>query len=301
MGLLSGSVSISRFNVTSLPAKVDFEKALFQEIEPGSEQRYSHGFIPMDLGEPYEIGPKRYAFRVRMDRMRADPTLLRERFRQLVRAEVDGGAPFINAKRRRELRELAEEELVAQTSPTSKIIEGVIDGGILYVASTAKAYLGVVMQLLRSVGVLVEPKAPWIDRGDTGFESSLLPALDPGESVLGCRLLKELVGDSEVTIEPEKGYIRVQTLDTKVTLSGAVFHELMHYLELDCEILVANMIAGEATFRFDALAYRISNLKVETGKHDHWTEQLDERLEKIAEVFELLDRKFFELGTDMSF
>ncbi len=301
MGLLSGSVSISRFNITSFPATVDFEKARFQEIEPGSEQRYSHGFIPMDLGEPYEIGARRYAFRVRMDRMRADPTLLRERFRQLVHSEIEAGAPFVGAKRRRELRELAEEELVAQTSPSSRIIEGAIDGDILYLASTAKAYLGVVMQLLRGLGIMVEPKAPWIDRGDTGFESSLLPNLDPGESVLGCRLLKELVGDSELTIEPEKGYIRVQTLDTKVTLSGAVFHELMHYLELDSEILVANMMAGETSFRFDALSFRLSNLKVETGKHDHWTELLDERLEKIAGVFELLDRKFFELGTDMSF
>ena len=101
-----------------------------------------------------------------------------------------------------------------------------------------------------------------------------------------------------LSITPPSGTL---TNETQVTLSGSVFHELMHYLELDSEILVANMAAGDVTFRFDALSYRVSNLKVETSKHEHWTELLDERLEKIAAVFELLDRKFFELGTDMSF
>lgn len=300
MSLLSGAVSISRFNVKSRPKKVDFGRAPFHELVPGSERRVSQGFVPMAPGEPYEVGAERFAFRVRIDRLRADPTLLRERFRELVRAELAAGESFVSAKRRRELREQAEEELVAQTLPASRIIEGCLDGAIVYVASTAREQLGVVTRLLRNVGVVVEPKAPWIDRGDKGFESSLLPALAPGQSVLGCRLLKELVGDMEVSIEPESGYVRIQTLDTRITLSGSVFHELMHYLDLDSEILVANMVAGDVTFRFDALSYRVSNLKVASdGAHEHWTEQLDERLEKFAEVYEMLDRKFFELGVGM--
>ena len=77
-----------------------------------------------------------------------------------------------------------------------------------------------------------------------------------------------------------------------------MLHEILHYVELDSEILVANMAAGDVTFRFDALSYRLSNLKIETEKHDHWTELLDERLEKIAAVFDLLDRKFIESGVD---
>ena len=298
MGLLSGSLSVSRFNVTKLPKTVDFDQAAFQEIDPNSEVRYSQGFVPMEIDEPYEVGAKRWAFRVRMDRLRADPTLLRERFRELVRADIDAGAQFISAKRRRELREQAESELTAHTLPGSRIIEGCLDGKILYVASTAKSYLGVVAELLRKIGVEVEPKAPWIDRGDPQRESSLISNLDPGQSVQGCRLLKELLGDSEVTIAEDNGYARVQTLDTKVTLAGSVLHEIMHYVELDSEILVANMAAGDVTFRFDALSYRLSNLKFETEKHDHWTELLDERLEKVAAVFDLLDRKFIESGVD---
>lgn len=301
MGLLNGSVSISRFNVIELPEVIDFEKAGFQELNPASELRYSHGFVPMEPDQPYEIGARRWCFRVRMDRLRADPTLLRERFRELIRSEVTAGAQFISAKRRRDLREQAEEELITQTLPNSRIIEGCIDGKILLLASTAKAYLGIVAQLLREVGVQIEPKSPWIDRGDTGYESSLIPGLEPGQSVLGCRLLKELIGDSEVSIAEDNGYIRIQTLDTKVTLSGSVLHDVMHYVELDSEILAANMItAEEATFRFDALSYRISNLKIETGRHEHWTETLDERLEKISGIFEILDRKFIELGVDLS-
>lgn len=301
MGLLSGSVSVSRFNVKKLPRTVDFDRAGFREIEPGSERRYSHGFIPVAPGEPYEAGARRWAFRLRMDWLRADATLLRERFRALVREEIGGGAQFVSASRRRELRQQAEEELVAQTLPTSRIVEGAIDGRILYVAATSRAHLDKVAQLLRQIGVELEPKTPWIDRGDTGFESSLIDDLAPGESVLGCRLLKELIGDSEVSIAEENGYVRIQTLDTKVTLSGSVLHELMHYLELDSEILLANMKAGETTFRFDALAFRISNLKVETGARGHWTEQLDARLQRISAVFDLLDRKFIELGVDLSF
>jgi len=299
MGLLSGAVSISRFNVKSLPSKVDFDQARFTEIVPGSEQRASLGFVPMVPGEPYEVGAARHAFRVRMDRLRADPTLLRERFRELVRAELDSGTAFVGAKRRRELREQAEEELVAQTLPTSRIVEGCLDGRLLYVATTAREHLGVVIQLLRRIGVVVEPKAPWIDRGDISAESALVPDLEPGQSVLGCRLLRELVGDMEVSIEQESGYVRIRTLDTNVTLSGSVFHELMHYLELDAEILAANMVAGDVTFRFDALSYRVSNLKVDAEPHEHWTQTLDARLEKLAEVYEMLDRKFFELGVDM--
>jgi hypothetical protein len=298
MGLLSGSVSVSRFNVTKLPKTVDFDRAAFREIEPGSEIRVRQGFVPPDVGVPYEAGTKRWAFRARMDRLRADPTLLRERFRQLVHAEIAAGAQFLSAKRRREIREQADEELTAQTLPSSRIIEGCLDGRVLYVASTAMAYLGVVTELLRKIGVHVEPKAPWIDRGDLESPASVVSDLQPGQSVLGSRLLKELLGDSEVSIAEDNGYARLQTPDTKVTLSGSVLHELMHYVELDSEILVANMTAGEVTFRFDALSFRLSILKIETSKHEHWTERLDERLEKIAAVFDLLDRKFIELGVD---
>jgi hypothetical protein len=44
--------------------------------------------------------------------------------------------------------------------------------------------------------------------------------------------------------------------------------------------------------RFDALSYRISGLKLEAVKEEHWTMDLDRRLEQIAAIWELLDSKY---------
>ena len=53
------------------------------------------------------------------------------------------------------------------------------------------------------------------------------------------------------------------------------------------------------SFKFDALPFRISNLRIETEKHDHWTEYLDERLQKIAAVFELLEGRYDQLRPEL--
>ena len=45
MGLLTGAVSVTRFNVVNKPDEIDFEQASFQEIPPGSEVRESQGFV----------------------------------------------------------------------------------------------------------------------------------------------------------------------------------------------------------------------------------------------------------------
>jgi hypothetical protein len=301
MGLLSGSASVTRFNVSTLPPVIDFDSQSFREIEPASEVRESQGFIPMEPGAPWEIGARRFAFRVRIDKLRPDSTAVRERLRELIASELETGAEFVGPKRRKQLRELAEEELVAGAAPTTKIIEAAIDGDICYVGSTAKNYLGVVMQLLRRVGVVVEVKAPWVDRREGDVESQIVHVREPGESVLGCRFLKALVGDREVLIEPESGLVRLQEEDTRVTLAGAVLRDLHFFLERgDCEMLSAKLVTGETAFTFDALSFRVSNLRVETGRHEHWTELLDERLEKVAAIYELLDRKYDELRSEMA-
>ena len=294
MGLLSGSVSISRFNVTKVPTKPDFEKAGFREIEPGSEVRLSRGFVPIEPGEPYKFGHKRWAFRVRIDRLRPDPTTVRERYRALIRTELDAGAEYVGPKKRKELRTLAEEEVLVRTSPTSRIIEGVIDGKELYVASTARNQIGIVLEVLREINISAEPKAPWTDREQPEVESEV-SIQEPGQSILGARFLRDMWGDAELTIEPEAGYVRLCTADTKVTLAGVVEHDLMHFIEHEAEIVNAKMTTGEITFRFDALSFSVSNLRVDTERYDHWTNLLDARLEKISEVFDLLEAKFEEV------
>jgi hypothetical protein len=47
--------------------------------------------------------------------------------------------------------------------------------------------------------------------------------------------------------------------------------------------------------RFDALSYRINGLKLEPVKDEHWTVELDRRLEQIAAVWETLDGKYAAL------
>ena len=296
MGLLSGPVSITRFNVAPFPDEPDFESERFLEIQPGSEVRERIGFVPMEPDAPYEVGQGRYAFRVRIDRLRPDPTAVKERLKVLIRTELDAGAEFVGARKRKELKQLAEEELIIKTTPISRIIECCLDGKILYVASTSKDHLGKVIAQLRKIGVVADHKTPWIDRGDPEVESEIVPAYDPGQSVLGCRFLKALMGDRDVMFEGEAGYVQLQTGEARITLSGAVTGDLHRYVQRGAEILAAKLLTGDAAFRLDALNFRISSLRVETSRHEHWTELLDERLERISSVWELLEAKYKELA-----
>jgi len=182
---------------------------------------------------------------------------VRERVKDLIRIELDAtGASSVGPKKRKMLRELAEEELIVRSSPRSKIVEGAIDGEILYIASTAKNILGTVLLLLRQVGVVAEPFAPWTaDGSGEDVESELIEIREPGHSVLGCRFLKALLEDRELLMEPVTGSVRLQTREAKVSLTGAVLTELFHYVEQDAEILSAKLTTGEITFRLENAAY----------------------------------------------
>lgn len=299
MGILAGSASLTRFNIAARREAPDFEQERFVEIDPTSPQREASGFQPIEPEAPYQVGAARYFFRVRFDKLRADPVAVDERLRELIRVELEQGAEFVGPRKRKKLKEQAEEELVAQARPRSKIIEGCLDGQVLYIGSTAKAYVGRITELLRRVGVHPDLKTPWLDNGDPEVESAILEPREPGESVLGSRYLKRLVGDPEILIEPESGSIRLQTHDAKVSLSGGVIPELMAYLEEDCELISAKLVTGVGPFKFDALPFRVSGLRVETQKHEHWTEQLDERLQKFAELFELLEGRYGQLRKEL--
>lgn len=294
MGLLSGTVSVTRFNVSVPPDGPDFERARFWAIEPGSEVRERMGFIPFEIEAPYEVGQGRWAFRVRIDKIRPDPTAVKERVKELIRAEMETtGAPFVGSKTRKKLRELAESELCARQAPRTKILECCIDNGILYVASTAKSFLGSVLTLLRQAGVEADFKAPWLDEAPEADETSdiVLPK-EPGQSVLGCRFLRVLLEEPEVMVEPETGSVRLATREAKVSLAGAVLHDLFRFLEEGAEILSAKIHVGTSLMRFDALSYRLNGLKLEPVRNEHWTVDLDQRLEQIGGVFEMLDSKY---------
>lgn len=302
MGLLSGTLSVTRFNVSVPPEGPDFERARFWAIEPGSEVRERMGFIPFEIEAPYEVGQGRYVFRVRIDTIRPDPTAVKERVKELMRAEIEAtGKPFVGSKTRKKLRELAESELCAGQVPRTRIVEGCIDGSILYVASTAKSFLGTVLTLLRQTGVEADFKAPWLDEAPEANEmSDIVIPKEPGQSVLGCRFLRALLEDPEVMVEPETGSVRLATREAKATLTGAVLHDLFRFLEEGAEILSAKIHVGPVLMRFDALSYRLNGIKLEPVRNEHWTMDLDQRLEQIANVFEALDTKYRELKDKMN-
>jgi hypothetical protein len=297
MPLLSGSVSCTRFDVHSSTAALDFDAHAFRAIVPGSEVRESIGFLPFEPGAEYQVGTDRWAFRVRIDRLRPDPTAVRERLRELVAVEQETtGSPFVAPRRRTELRHLAEEELLVDARPQSQIVEGVIRGRVAYLGASSNNVLGKIILLLRKAGVLVDFKTPWNDLGEADVESEILQLGDPTQSIHGSRFLQGLAGDQELVFEPADGYVKLQTREARVILSGGVLHELLGYLEQDIEMLAAKLASGEGTFRLDALSFRISSLSVDRARPAHWTERLEERLERIDAVWELLDRKYAELA-----
>lgn len=295
MGFLSGSLACTRFKVTNLPEAVDFEPSEFRLIQPGSSVLESNGFVSFEIDEPYEFGKNRYAFRVRMDKINIDGTLVKERLRELIKTELDMGK-FVGPKLKKKLKELAEDEIMSRSNPRSKIIEAVIDNDVLYVGSTSKNHLGTVLALLKEVGVEVEYKTPWLDKGWEEEASELIDLKEPGQSLYGCRFLKKLLNEEEFFVEPEKGSIKLASpTHAKVTLAGEVLGELDRYIDEGAELLSAKLLFGETPFTLDALAYRVSGLKLENIKEDHWTEILDGRLELLKAVWDMLDEKFEKL------
>jgi hypothetical protein len=294
MGILSGSIACTRFNAAVPPEGPDFDAVSFRAIEPGSEVRERAGVIPFEPGAPYEIAKGRYAFRVRIDRRRPDPTAVRERLRELVAAEREAtGAPFVGPKKRKELKELAERELIVHQAPRIQVIECALDGAILYVGSTAKAWLGMVLALLRQAEVAADWKAPWLDEAPEADEASeIVVPKEPGQSVLGCRFLRALLEEAEVMVEPETGSVRLATREARVTLAGGVLPELVRYLEDGAEILAAKIHLGTVPLRFDALSYRLSGVQLEPVREEHWTLSLDARLEQLAALWAELDGKY---------
>jgi hypothetical protein len=123
---------------------------------------------------------------------------------------------------------------------------------------------------------------------------------EPGQSVLGCRFVRALLDEPDVMVEPETGSVRLATREARVTLAGAVLNELFRYLEEGAEILSAKIHVGPVMMRFDALSYRVNGLKLEPVKNEHWTIDLDQRLEQIAAIFETLDGKYAALKEKMN-
>lgn len=292
MGFLSGNIACTRFNIVSKPDEINFEPGAFRMIQPGSNFLESSGFVSFEIDEPFQVSASRFAFRVRIDKINVDSTAVKERTRELIKLELDRGE-HVGQKKKKYLRDLAFQEMLSQSTPRSKVIEAVIDGQLLYIGSTSKGHLGTVISLLQKIGVEVEFKTPWLDKGWEEEPNDVVDMKEPGQSIFGCRFLKALLNEEEVFVEPEKGSIKLATpTNAKVTLTGEVLGELDRYLDEGAELLTAKLLLEEKPMTFDGCAYRINSLKLESLKADHWTEVLDARLEMLAAVWDLLDEKF---------
>lgn len=296
MPILSGSASLTRFNVPLCTKELPFDDYGFREIPQGSERRESIGFVPFEPDAEYRVGTARHAFRVRIDKLAPDPTRLKERVKQLLATDMEEtGFESVSARRRRELKNLAVEELIGSASPKSQITECVIDGQTLHVGSSSNAVIGRITNLLRKVGVVADFKTPWLDAGDPDqVESEIMEVREPGQSLLGSRFLQNLMGDPDLVIEPVDGYAKLQTERARVALNGEILRDLHEHVREGCELLAVKLVASQIGFRLDALPFRISGLSLPSTAGGHWTAKLDERLEQIDTVWELLERKFDE-------
>lgn len=296
MGLLTGSASVTRCVATSRPDTLEFDDFAFEEILPGSTIRERVGFLPFEPGADYQIGQHRWAFRVRIDSLKPDGTAVQEHLKELIRAEKEAtGTPYIHPRKRRTLKQLAEEELLLKATPRSRVVECCLDDHMVWIGTVAKTHIGTVLGQLYQMGVVSDFKTPWMNEGEDAPLSEIIDVVEPWQSILGCRFLRRLLEDPDVAVEPENGAVRLATRDARISLTGAVMNDLLRYVERGAEILNAKMATADATFRFDALNYRLGALRIETESHDHWEELLDERLEKISAVHDLLDQKFTDL------
>jgi len=294
-------MSVTRFNVLSRAEELDFDVARFSEIAPGASHAQERaGFVPFEPVAPYQVGEHRWAFKVRIDRLKPDPTAVREKFVELLVAEREAtGSSYVGARRRKRLRLQAVEEMVVKATPRSSVIECCLDGMVLYVGTTANTSLGMVLALLRQVGVVCDFKTPWLDSDEPQAHSEIVEVKEAWQSVLGCRFLNALLEDSEVLYEPERGGVRLQTRDAMVSLSGAVMNDLLRFIEAGAQVLSAKLVTAEAAFRLDGLSFRLTSLRVETEPLDSWIEVLDARLEQMSLIWDLLDAKFLALAEQL--
>lgn len=292
MGLISGSLACTRFNVISLPENPEFELIPFRGIAPGSSIREREGFVPYEPGEPFEVGARKWAFRVRIDKVVPDSTAVAERVKELVKIETENVGPP-SVKLRQQFKMQAEDEFMQHPMPRSKVIECLLEETVLYVGSTSKGHLGLVIELLKRIAVEVDFKTPWLDAGQEEEMSEIVELKEPGQSILGCQFLRKLLNDPDAIVEPEKGGVKMVTPEgVKVSLSGPVHNELDRLLDNGAEILSAKILVEGFAFNLDGLSYRITGLSLENHKNKHWTEQLDLRVEKLKQLWDWLDAKY---------
>ncbi len=298
MSLLSGPQSATRFNIEFMPPDgPNFEAVPFRAIQDGSILRESTGFLPFEPGV-WKIANKSWAFRIRSDKRTPDANQVKEKLGQLIRSEREDVGPPSMFKIR-ELKALAEAEVLDSTSPKTKMIECVIIDDILFVGSVSNADLGIVSAMLLRLEVKIDFKTPWVDAGLKNVESPLFNYRHAGESVLGCHFLQHLIENNPNAMpEPEHGQAKLITASgARISITGAIMPDLDQQLDDHSILTSVKLIQINAPVTFDGLSYRISGLKHPT-KFTHWTETILDRVERINDLYEWMDEQWREWAVD---
>lgn len=290
MPLLTAAASVSRFHVT-FEGDPDFSLAPFREISSGDEVNVprSYGFVPMKPGSEYEIDcGGRYAGRVRMDEVRPDAVVVRDRFEELLDDEADPPGK----RRRKELAELAWSDAASGTTPRRRYVEWVLDGDVLYIGSPSRAEVSVVHQLFRDIGAehKILPVIPWQTLPD--MKSTVIS--HPGESMWGPRFLRAVAvsPSKEMSVSLEEGSAALRRGDLKLSLSGDIRASLGHHLNEGAEVIAARL-QGQHLLMLDGLSWWVKSLALPAPDPSaHWAESLEARLAAIADAFEWLDGAF---------
>lgn len=298
MGILQGPVALTRYRVAESPEAPDFDSAAFYAIPPDSEKREAEGFLPARLGEAYAVvdGLGRYFFRVRFDVRRPDPVLVRERLAEMVADLMASGAEFVSAKARRKLIYQAELELLPEAGTRTAIVEGLLDTrrGTCWLFSSAEGKLGRIEALLRTIGVAIERSYPWPVPIEAGRAYDEMP---------GCKFLEHLVtsGDPEMMVEPVKGSARILSgspgeSDVAVSVSGELLGEVRRMIAGGSSVVSARVVWGGLVFTLDAVAWRLSGVRLERSEFSAWRERLDQRMAWLSELAEAIDARALEVS-----
>lgn len=302
MSLLQGSLSVSRFHLGLLV--LDCEAAAFVPIPAGDEENVpkSFGFVPMKPGEPYAIGTRRWAGKVRVDEVTPDPVVVRDRYEELLQEELSqahlAGAG-VGKRRRKELKELAIAESIAGVKPSRRYIEWLLDGNTLYIASTSLPDVSLAVMLFRRIGgENILPVTPWETLPSMG--STVVELAQPFQSVWGARFLRHLADSGaervkDVSYVVEGGRVALQAADSRISITGDIWPGFTHHLEQGAEPVVAKLFAGDAVLTLDGLSWWIRGLSLPDVEAEHWTEALDARQERIEAAFDHLGEAFTAL------
>lgn len=241
----------TRYHVDSTKG-FDLEAIEFREIQPGSEIRESVGVVPMWSGVDMKAWDGAYAFRVRVDTRRPNATKVRERVRQMVEVELEHGAAIVGPKKRRELKALAEEELIFEAEIKMKMIEVYILGEDLLIGSASDSDVDRVVGLLRKVGIAPEPVFPWgqdVADGSSGREFLGRLSMSRGE---------------ELWINSVDGAVKINLPEGRVSATGSIGQVLSLLHNKPHEIISAKVILGMdaegGEFHLDGFPWRIRGL-----------------------------------------